>query len=34
MLSQVSIFTENKKGAMLAVTNVLKEQGINILGNA
>ena len=33
MLSQVSIFTENKKGAMLAITNILKEQGINILGS-
>ena len=30
MISQISIFAENKKGAMSAITNILSEAGINI----
>lgn len=32
MMKQVSIFAENTKGAMQAVTAVLNESGINIMG--
>ena len=30
MISQLSIFAENKKGAMSAITNILSEAGISI----
>ncbi|MDO4321842.1 MAG: amino acid-binding protein [Lachnospiraceae bacterium] len=33
MLSQVSVFTENRKGAMLAITEILCREEINILGS-
>ncbi len=33
MLKQVSIYAENTKGKMLAITSVLAESGINILGS-
>ena len=33
MLSQVSIYTQNRKGAMLAVTELLRREEINILGS-
>ncbi len=33
MLKQVSIYAENKKGAMLDITGILKNEGINILGS-
>ncbi|MBO5055678.1 MAG: amino acid-binding protein [Lachnospiraceae bacterium] len=33
MLKQVSIFAENQKGAFQAITGILQEEGINILGS-
>lgn len=33
MLKQVSIFAENQKGAFQAITGILKEENINILGS-
>ena len=33
MLKQICIFTENKKGAMLNITELLLEDQINILGS-
>lgn len=33
MLKQLSIFTENKKGVMQKVTEILQEKNINILGS-
>ncbi len=33
MLKQLSIFTENKKGAMLSILTVLADAGINILAS-
>lgn len=33
MLKQVSVYAENKKGAMQGITNLLNEAGINILGS-
>ena len=33
MLKQVSVFAENKKGTMLAITGVLADNQINILGS-
>lgn len=33
MLKQVSIYAENKKGAMRNITEALADQGINILGS-
>lgn len=33
MLKQVSIYAENKKGTMQAITEILLEQQINILGS-
>ncbi len=33
MLSQVSLYMENKKGAMREITSVLQREGINILGS-
>ena len=33
MLSQVSVYTENKKGAMLEITRILQQEEINILGS-
>ncbi len=33
MLKQVSIYAENKKGTMQAITGILLEQEINILGS-
>lgn len=33
MLKQVSIYAENKKGAMLSITGILKDVDINILGS-
>lgn len=33
MLKQISVYAENKKGAMQAITHILNEAGINILGS-
>ena len=33
MLSQISIYTENKKGAMREITELMQQQDINILGS-
>lgn len=33
MLKQVSIFAENQKGSFQAITGILQEEGINILGS-
>ena len=33
MLKQLSIYAENKKGALQAMTNALYEAGINIWGS-
>ena len=33
MLNQVSIYAENKKGAMLEITEILSREEINILGS-
>ena len=33
MLKQLSIFAENKKGALQAITSILLEENINILGS-
>lgn len=33
MLKQISIFTENKKGAMQKITGILKDSNINIWGS-
>lgn len=33
MLKQISIYAENKKGAMLAITKILLDNDINILGS-
>ena len=33
MLKQVSIYAENKKGAMQNITSMLADAGINILGS-
>lgn len=33
MLSQISIYTENKKGAMRKITELMQQQDINILGS-
>ena len=33
MLSQVSVYTENKKGAMLEITRIMQQEEINILGS-
>ena len=33
MLSQISIYTENKKGAMREITVLMQQQDINILGS-
>ena len=33
MLKQISIYAENKKGTFQAITSILQEEGINILGS-
>ena len=33
MLKQVSVYAENKKGALKTITGILTEAGINILGS-
>lgn len=33
MLKQVSIYTENKKGGLQALTGILQRENINILGS-
>lgn len=33
MLSQVSVYAENTKGAMLAITDILRQEEVNILGS-
>lgn len=34
MLKQLSIYAENRKGILLEITSILKEEQINILGSA
>ncbi len=33
MISQLSIFVENRKGALLQITQILAEQNVNIMGS-